>query len=166
MGRNSSKNRRRKQRRANAAQWRMQVEEDQQETSLDTQRQRELHFTCVNQAGFSLVSTLERVRVFCSSVGPVDSVFHINVNSSNNSSNSITQPNRSTAIEAVVEMATAEGAQRILSQRQTVLFFNKQQERPVPQLALPASFGFLKSCSCCRCNGRIGRACVCQRYCK
>lgn len=69
--------RKRRQRRANAAQWHMQVEEDQQEASLDTQRQRELHFTCVNQATLSLNSILERVQEFCSSMGPMDSVVQV-----------------------------------------------------------------------------------------
>lgn len=74
MANGRSRRRGQKQWRANASQWRMQVEQDQQEASLETQRQRELHFTCVNQAALSLGSILERVQEFCSSVGRVDRV--------------------------------------------------------------------------------------------
>lgn len=73
----------------------------------------------------------------------------------------------STPIEAVVEMASAADASKVLDQRQQVMLYNKQQGRSVPQLALPATgCGLLKASSCISCLGKIGRACSCQRYCK
>lgn len=164
MGRNR---RRRKQRKANVHHWRTYIEDEQQEQSLDTQRQRELHFTCVNHNSTysSPAATLESVKHFCSSYGQVVSVFQVNLSHSRNGTAGLSNI-RSTAIELVVEMVAAADADRILQQRREVLFYNKQQGRAVPQLALSASFGLLRTSSCRGCQGRIGRACQFQRYCK
>jgi hypothetical protein len=161
--------RRRKQRKANANQWRTYIEDEQQEQTLDTQRQRELHFTCINLSPHSTISTaLSNLEQFCSSIGPVTARFQVNGNSSKsrNGTAATAAANRSTAIEAVVEMATAAHAQQILQMRRQVLLFDRNQGRGVLQLALPASFGLLRSSSCYSCGGRIGRSCGCQRYCK
>lgn len=194
MGKNRKRNKRRKYHNLINV-WTHDLEEEQQESSLDKQQQRELQFSCIRQQqGESLDTVSARLLQFCQRFGPVTDVNirskHRNSTTSGSSSTSSSvqplprllvgsfglrlqqqqqqQQSYNQPLDATVEMATAADASRILQQRQSVMFYNRQKGQSTPQLALAASeeLGYLRSSSCGSCRGKASQACYCQRYCK
>jgi hypothetical protein len=156
--------RRRRQRNANFKHYQTFVEEEQQQNTLETQRQQELHFSCISHNPSSPVSwTLDGVQRYCSTFGKVAACYQVNGRPSNSSAPNH-RPGWCCSIAAVVEMAAPAAAAQILQQRQLVQFQGKKG--PYQELALNTPFGFLRSSSCFGCRGRIGKTCSCPKYSK